>query len=504
MLRGQEERSYKAPIIVGIGVGRCCRVLSAENTGTSASTLRRSSGDIVSPRPSHAGRPPRAHTWNGRQYQPDDPNALQNVARRTHARGGRGFSTLQAGWKTDFPWMHCEKDTELIALTGGRCRTTLDCEECVGCRLCSRMYCKHCRSRTGNAFRADVGCSAFKRDELARHERIFHPKKLGSGSVQTMLGNEAARVKQTRIRTILAVVFLAGSLCAFAAASAGPYAHARARPRAFECVCGSAARLRCVDGGGACGCSGRPTCSSRRSARRCACARACVCAHANPARVARASVGLAAPGRADRRGADQAHDLVFLRPGAVVVMVYPYRCADKARRFRPAVRRCAAIRCAADVFGFGCGAAPLLCVFVFVFVRLMRCSVCAFVCVLLCVCLFAPQGLRADLQAARVLRARADDRGATALAARARCSHPPALRSLAVVFVCLRHSRGLNPILRQPGLRPAFGSAKVLGSMVRWQCARRLPPWSSAVPEQSARSAPCVCLCVCLLPPGSS
>ena len=107
--------------------------------------------------------------------------------------------------------MHCEKDTELMAATVGRCVTELsaaDCEECVGCHLCSRMYCKHCRSRTGNAFSADVGCRTFKRDELARHERIFHPKKLGSGNVQTMLSNEAERVKQTRIRTIFAVVFL--------------------------------------------------------------------------------------------------------------------------------------------------------------------------------------------------------------------------------------------------------------------------------------------------------
>ncbi len=86
-----------------------------------------------------------------------------------------------------------------------------------------------------------------------------------------------------------------------------------------------------------------------------------------------------------RRGADQAHDLVFLRPGAVVVMVYPYRNAGHSR-FRPAVRRCAALRCAADVvFGFGCGAAPLLCAFVFVFTRLMRCFLYAFLC--FCVCL---------------------------------------------------------------------------------------------------------------------
>ena len=42
--------------------------------GTSASTLRRSSGDIVSPRPNHAGRAPRGR----REYQPDHPNAPQS------------------------------------------------------------------------------------------------------------------------------------------------------------------------------------------------------------------------------------------------------------------------------------------------------------------------------------------------------------------------------------------------------------------------------------------
>ena len=69
------------------------------------------------------------------------------------------------------------------------------------------MYCKHCRSRTGNTFSADIGCRTFKRDdsELARHEHtIFHPNKVGFGSVQPMLSNEAQRAKQTRIRTILA------------------------------------------------------------------------------------------------------------------------------------------------------------------------------------------------------------------------------------------------------------------------------------------------------------
>ena len=56
-----------------------------------------------------------------------------------------------------------------------------------------------------NTFSADIGCHIFKRGELARHLRIF---QVGSGNVQTMLSNEAERVKQTRIRTIFAVVFL--------------------------------------------------------------------------------------------------------------------------------------------------------------------------------------------------------------------------------------------------------------------------------------------------------
>ena len=185
------------------------------NTGTSASTLRPSSGDIISPRPSHrAGRAPRGHTWNGSQYQPDNPNAPPNMARRTQPGAGRGLARLQADWLTDFPWMHCEKDTALIAATGGRCVTVTapsatDCEECVGCHQCSHMYCQHCRSRTGNSFSADIGCHTFTRDERARHERIFHcnpernPNKVGSGNDQMMLRNEAER-----LHTILAL-FLA-------------------------------------------------------------------------------------------------------------------------------------------------------------------------------------------------------------------------------------------------------------------------------------------------------
>ena len=181
--------------------------------GTPASMLRRSSGDIVSesPRPNRPGRMPHGHALNGKEYQPDDPTAPQNVDRRTHPRACHGLSTLQAGWKTDLQcqWMRCEKDTEPMAATAGRCVTELlaaDCEECVGCHQCSRMYCKDCRSRTGNTFSADIGCHIFKRDELARHQRIF---QVGSGHVQTMLSKEAERLKRIRIRTILAVVFLA-------------------------------------------------------------------------------------------------------------------------------------------------------------------------------------------------------------------------------------------------------------------------------------------------------
>ncbi len=74
-----------------------------------------------------------------------------------------------------------------------------DCEECVGCHQCSHMYCQHCRNRTGNlnTFSADIGsrfgCHTLKRDELARHERIFHPvrnpnlNKVGSGNDQMIM-----------------------------------------------------------------------------------------------------------------------------------------------------------------------------------------------------------------------------------------------------------------------------------------------------------------------------
>jgi hypothetical protein len=65
--------------------------------GTSANTLRRSSSDIISPRPNHPGRAPRGRTWNGREHQPDHPNAPQNVARRTQ-HGACPVSSAQTSW----------------------------------------------------------------------------------------------------------------------------------------------------------------------------------------------------------------------------------------------------------------------------------------------------------------------------------------------------------------------------------------------------------------------
>ena len=42
-----------------------------------------------------------------------------------------------------------------------------------------------------------------------RHAQAFHRKERGSQSVPTLLTKEAEKVKQNRVRTILAVLFLA-------------------------------------------------------------------------------------------------------------------------------------------------------------------------------------------------------------------------------------------------------------------------------------------------------
>ena len=80
---------------------------------------------------------------------------------------------------------------------------------CPGCTWCSRLYCIDCRNRTGNVFSAAVGSRTFKRAECLRHADRWHRKERGSHSVPTLLTKEAEKVKQNRVRTIFAVLFLA-------------------------------------------------------------------------------------------------------------------------------------------------------------------------------------------------------------------------------------------------------------------------------------------------------
>ena len=173
-----------------------------------SNTLRHSSGSVISPKPTVRGRRPSGSTWDGSAYVSTDPNITRE--RRQTARGGRGFSTLQPSRLTDFSWLRCEKDPALMAQTAGRCSTESEDEvACPGCTWCSRLYCIECRNRTGNIFSAAIGCRTCKRAECVRHAQGFHRKERGSHSVPTLLTKEAERVKQNRVRTILAVLFLA-------------------------------------------------------------------------------------------------------------------------------------------------------------------------------------------------------------------------------------------------------------------------------------------------------
>jgi hypothetical protein len=60
-------------------------------------------------------------TWSGSAHVFTDPNTTR--VRQQTARGGHGFSTLQQSWLTDFSWLRCEKDPDLMAPTAGRCST---------------------------------------------------------------------------------------------------------------------------------------------------------------------------------------------------------------------------------------------------------------------------------------------------------------------------------------------------------------------------------------------
>ena len=175
---------------------------------TPSNTLRRSSGSVLSPTPTVRRPRPLGSRWDGSAFVFTDPNTTR--VRQQTARGGRGFSTLQPSWLTDFSWLRCEKDPDLMAPTAGRCSTeSEDGVVCRGCTWCSRLYCVECRNRTGNVFSAAFGSRTFKRAECLRHADRWHRKELGYHSVPTLLTKEAEKVKQNRVRTIFAVLFLA-------------------------------------------------------------------------------------------------------------------------------------------------------------------------------------------------------------------------------------------------------------------------------------------------------
>jgi hypothetical protein len=168
-----------------------------------SNTLRHSSGSVLSPTPTVRGARPRGSTWDGSAYVSSDPNMTRE--RQQTARGVRGVSTLQPNWLADFSWLRREKDPSLMAQTAGRCSTeSEDGVACPGCTCCSRLYCIECRNRTGNILSAAIGCRTFKRAECVRHAQGFHLKERGSHSVPTLLTKEAEKVKQNRVRTILA------------------------------------------------------------------------------------------------------------------------------------------------------------------------------------------------------------------------------------------------------------------------------------------------------------
>ena len=77
-----------------------------------SNTLRRSSGSVLSPTPTVRGPRPLGSRWGGSAHVFTDPNTTR--VRQQTARGGRGFSTLQPSWLTDFSWLRCEKDPNLI------------------------------------------------------------------------------------------------------------------------------------------------------------------------------------------------------------------------------------------------------------------------------------------------------------------------------------------------------------------------------------------------------
>ena len=105
----------------------------SQQQGGPSSTLRHSSGSVLSPTPTVRGARPRGSTWDGSAYVSSDPNMARE--RQQTARGVRGVSTLQPNWLADFSWLRREKDPSLMAQTAGRCST--ESEDGVACPGCT-------------------------------------------------------------------------------------------------------------------------------------------------------------------------------------------------------------------------------------------------------------------------------------------------------------------------------------------------------------------------------
>ena len=128
-------------------------------------TLHRSSTSVLSPTPTVPGPRPTGYRWSGASSVSTDPIATRE--RQQTARAGRGVSTLQPSWLTDFKWLFREKDPDLTAQTAGRCRTESEDElVCRGCTQCSRLYCREQRNQTGNVFSAAIGSRTSKRADV--------------------------------------------------------------------------------------------------------------------------------------------------------------------------------------------------------------------------------------------------------------------------------------------------------------------------------------------------
>ena len=160
-------------------------------------TLHRSSTSVLSPTPTVPGPRPTGYRWSGASSVSTDPIATRE--RQQAARAGRGVSTLQPSWLTDFKWLFREKDPDLTAQTAGRCRTESEDElVCRGCTQCSRLYCRERRNRTGSVFSAAIGSRTFKRAECVRHEELEACHRNERGSIRCRFGHGGAGLRRLK------------------------------------------------------------------------------------------------------------------------------------------------------------------------------------------------------------------------------------------------------------------------------------------------------------------